>query len=62
MEDGETKQKGMPMVDSATEGLKLWKSVKGFSWEIKVLNFDYKRLEKINKEMEKRFGEKNNGK
>ena len=46
----------LPMVDVATEGLKLWKSVKGFSWEIKVLNFDYDRLEKINKEMEKRFG------
>ena len=57
MKDLETKQKGMPMVDVATEGLKLWKSVKGFSWEIKVLGFDYKRLEEINKEMEERFGD-----
>ena len=59
MDDGETKQSGeMPMVDSSTEHLRLWSSAKGFSWEIKVLGFNYDRLEEINEEMTKRFGGK----
>lgn len=38
------------------EGLKLTRNSKGHTWEIKILEIDLDRLEKINDEMERRFG------
>lgn len=36
--------------------LKLIKNTKGYNWEIKLMNLDVDELERLNKEMIKRFG------
>ena len=42
------------------ESVKLIKNTKGFNWEIKLLEIDLDRLEKLNNEMQSKFGVKEN--
>ena len=37
------------------ESIKLIKNSKGYNWEIKLLELDIEKLEKLNKEMEMKF-------
>jgi hypothetical protein len=39
------------------ESIKLSKMSKAYQWEIKLLSLDIDRLEQLNNEMKKRFGE-----
>ena len=45
-----------PKLETTTESLKLYKNSKGYNWEIKILEIDLDRLDKINNEMLTRFG------
>jgi hypothetical protein len=38
-----------------SNSIKLTKNTKGYFWEIKVLDLDIDKLEKLNNEMKKRF-------
>ena len=40
------------------ESIKLSKMSKGYNWEIKVLDLDIERLEKIDKRLREKFGDK----
>jgi len=46
----------MPVIKQ-TESIKLAKMSKGYNWEIKLLEIDISRLEKLNNEMVDKFGE-----
>jgi hypothetical protein len=39
------------------ESIKLIKNSKGYNWEIRVLDLDIEKLDKMNNEMLKRYGE-----
>lgn len=39
-----------------SEGVKLTKTMKGFTWEIKVAGHDLDKLEEINSKMVERYG------
>lgn len=39
------------------ESIKLIKNTRGYNWEIKILSLDVDRIEQLNDEMKKRFGE-----
>ena len=51
----EIEDKQMPVM-MQSEGLKLTKTSRGYSWEIKILEIDVDRLVKINEEMLEEFG------
>lgn len=51
-----TDEINIPMIEQK-ESIKLMKMSKGFQWEIKLLSLDIDRLEQLNNEMKKRFGE-----
>jgi len=55
----ETEQEILKQVSiiEAREGLKLVKYSKGFGWEIRILDLDIDKLEKLNNEMKERFGD-----
>ena len=40
------------------ESIRLIKNTKGYGWEIKLIGIDLKRLEDINNDMKKRYGDK----
>lgn len=40
-----------------TQGLKLTKTTRGFTWEIRIKELDPEKIEKLNEQMEKRFGD-----
>ncbi len=42
-------------VGDISEGLKLGKNSKGYTWEIKISSLDIDELDRLNKEMLKRF-------
>lgn len=46
-----------PRLETTTESLKLIKNTKGYNWEIKILSTDINRLQEINDDMMKRFGD-----
>lgn len=41
------------------EMVKLFKNTKGYNWEIRLLEIDLDRLEKLNNDMNNRFGSEN---
>ena len=45
-------------VTPKVEYLRLWKGKDGYAWEIKIEKIDVNRLEKENKKMIEKFGEK----
>lgn len=51
MEMNETETK----LRTDTESIKLYKNTKGYNWEIKILEIDLERLNKLNNEMKERF-------
>lgn len=47
----------MPLMPEQKEKIKLTKNTKGYNWEISILSLDTKKLEALNDDMVKRFGE-----
>ena len=46
-----------PYLQTDSEHLKLTRNRNGYTWEIKILKIDIKRLEEINDQMLKKFGD-----
>ena len=46
-----------PITLQNVEGLKLTKNTKGYNWEIKTIGIDIDRLNKLNMEMIRLYGE-----
>lgn len=46
----------MEVLTEGSEGLKLTKTTKGYTWEIKLRVLDVEKIEKLNSEMLERFG------
>jgi len=50
----------LPQIE-AKESIKLIKNTKGYNWEIKILELDVDKLEKLNTELERRFKKDDSG-
>jgi len=44
----------------STEKLKVWKTTKGYNWEIQILEADPERLEQLNNKLIEKFGDQVN--
>jgi hypothetical protein len=59
MEPQEPSQPEQPIIIDQKESIKLIKGQRGgFGWEIKILSLDIESLEKLNNQMQLKFGEK----